>query len=141
MSNTKNREWRYFSHRELACKTMRVHVMHEPFMHLLIALRELMGIPLPVTSGYRSKEHNRKINGAQHSAHLYGCAVDISIEKMTGQQVFALVRYAFLLGFTGIHVKNHGPRKGRFIHLDYITGADVPQRLADSRPYIHTYAA
>lgn len=134
----KGRNWPYFTDAELASPDVGYAVMYGPFMDLLVELRRRMDMPLQVTSGYRTRKHNKKIGGASSSAHLYGCAVDIAIG---GKVVYQLVKIAMELGFTGIHVKNHGPMRKRFVHLDYITGAQVPKRLVDSRPYLHTYAA
>lgn len=46
---------------------------------LLIALnkfRKVYGKPMVVTSGYRSAEHNEKVGGSSHSAHLFARAAD-----------------------------------------------------------------
>ena len=136
--NTKGRDWPYFKDRELASPDVGYARMYEPFMDKLIELRRRIGIPLIINSGYRTRAHNREVGGAAQSAHIHGCAVDV---RIGGKVVYDLVKIAFELGFTGIHIKNHGPMKGRFVHLDYITGASVPKRLIASRPYIHTYAA
>ena len=39
-------------------------------------VRDLLGSPIVITSGYRCKEHNTEIGGAKFSAHLGGFAVD-----------------------------------------------------------------
>jgi len=56
--------------------------------HLLIAatgmehVRELLGnIPIHVDSGYRCLELNSAVNGAPHSAHMQGYAVDFICPK------------------------------------------------------------
>lgn len=41
-------------------------------------LRDALGVPLLVTSGYRTPEHNAKIGGAPKSNHMQCLAVDIS---------------------------------------------------------------
>lgn len=43
----------------------------------LDVLREYLGSPLFVNSGYRSPSHNRRIGGAKNSMHLYAKASDI----------------------------------------------------------------
>lgn len=134
--STKGVNWPFFPDAELACPVLGYAVMHEPFMRMLVAFRMIIGRPMPVTSGFRGKEHNNRIKGASNSAHLFGCAVDIATMNL---KVYDLVDLATSLGFTGVHIKNHGPPEGRFIHLDHITGADVPKALQDARPYIHTY--
>lgn len=40
-------------------------------------LREIVGKPLPIISGYRDPWHNQKVGGAKFSQHLYGCASDL----------------------------------------------------------------
>jgi len=136
----RGRDWPYFEDRELASPDLGYAVMYEPFMRRLVTLREMMGIPLIVTSGYRSRVHHEEIYrklgkpAPEHSAHLYGCAADIAVQ---GEHAYHLGRIAFALGFTGIWPKQHGG--GRFVHLDYITGAEVSQALRDSRPRLGSY--
>jgi len=85
-------------------------------------LREEVGFPLPVTSGYRCESHNEDIGGAEKSPHKEGYAVDIQI---SGGRAWQLLRAALLMPFTGIGVSQRGPMSRRFIHLD----------LAPSDPY------
>jgi uncharacterized protein YcbK (DUF882 family) len=53
----------------------------------LQALRDYLGKPITITSGYRSKEHNLKIGGALDSYHVRGMAADIQVEGMKPKQV------------------------------------------------------
>ena len=53
----------------------------------LEVLRKHIGQPIQVTSGFRSKEHNKKIGGALNSYHVIGMAADIKVAKMTPEQV------------------------------------------------------
>ena len=41
-------------------------------------LREHLGLPFVVTSGYRSPSYNKSINGAKNSSHCRAAAVDIA---------------------------------------------------------------
>ena len=43
----------------------------------LEVLRNKVGHPIVINSGYRSPQLNRKVGGAANSNHLTGCAVDI----------------------------------------------------------------
>lgn len=46
-------------------------------LNVLQPLRVAYGKPIIVTSGYRCKELNSAVNGAQNSDHVYGNAADI----------------------------------------------------------------
>jgi uncharacterized protein YcbK (DUF882 family) len=53
----------------------------------LEVLRSHIKLPIMVTSGFRSKEHNAKIGGALNSYHVLGMAADIKVKGMTPVQV------------------------------------------------------
>ena len=48
----------------------------------LEVLRNKIGHPIVINSGYRSPQLNRKVGGAPTSNHLTGCAVDIRTNGM-----------------------------------------------------------
>ncbi len=50
-------------------------------------LREELGCPIIVISGYRSLEYNTKIKGAKRSQHLTASAADIVVPGMTSLEV------------------------------------------------------
>lgn len=53
----------------------------------LEVLRKHIGQPIRVTSGFRSREHNKKIGGATNSYHVLGMAADIQVAKMKPEDV------------------------------------------------------
>jgi uncharacterized protein YcbK (DUF882 family) len=53
----------------------------------LEVLRKHLGQSIRITSGFRSKEHNKKIGGALNSYHVLGMAADIQIGKMKPEDV------------------------------------------------------
>jgi uncharacterized protein YcbK (DUF882 family) len=53
----------------------------------LEVLRSHLKLPIRVTSGFRSKEHNAKIGGALNSFHVLGMAADIQVKGLTPVQV------------------------------------------------------
>lgn len=58
---------------------------------ILDPIREFIGGPLAVTSGYRSPALNQIIGGAEASQHIVGCAVDIDAHVYgvgTNAQIF-----------------------------------------------------
>lgn len=48
---------------------------------VLEPLRQHLGKPIIVTSGYRSKELNKAVGGVENSQHLVGEAADLHIES------------------------------------------------------------
>ncbi len=62
----------------------------------LEVLRDKVGQPIIINSGYRSPQLNRKVGGAANSNHLTGCAVDIRTSGYEQAIVFAaiLIDYA-----------------------------------------------
>lgn len=78
-------------------------------------LRDQVGRPVIVTSGYRTPEHNRAIGGAERSFHMQGLAADIVVEGMSSAE---LADVAKQIGFTGIGVY---PRRGH-CHVDVRPG-------------------
>ena len=53
------------------------HMMDEEFLQMLDRARHLAGVAFKVNSGYRTKEHNKKVGGKPNTAHTMGCAADI----------------------------------------------------------------
>lgn len=112
--------WRWFSPAEIACRGTGMVMLTPASMHALDkldALRERMGHPLHVTSGYRSPEHNRRVGGAPASKHMEGIAFDISMANVDPHR---FEREARALGFKGIGIyPPQKPSGGRnFIHID-----------------------
>lgn len=46
---------------------------------MLQAVRDYFNLPIIVTSGYRSKQHNKDVGGMENSHHLTGKAVDFKV--------------------------------------------------------------
>ncbi len=53
----------------------------------LQVLRDHVGKPIHVISGYRSKKYNTRIGGARRSQHMLAKAADIKIPGMTPKEV------------------------------------------------------
>ncbi len=70
----------------------------------LEALRDAVGKPIRVTSGYRSVPTNARVGGAGYSYHLRGMAADLVWE---GIDLGAAVKMARAAGFTGIGIDRH----------------------------------
>ena len=57
----------------------------------LQVLRDHIGKPVRIISGYRSPKYNRRIGGARKSQHMLAKAADIKISGMTPAEVKALI--------------------------------------------------
>ena len=53
----------------------------------LQVLRDHIGLPVKVISGYRSPPYNRKIGGARQSQHMLAKASDLKVSGMSPDQV------------------------------------------------------
>lgn len=61
--------------------------------NVLDPLREMYGKPIIVTSGYRSPEVNRSVNGATSSQHVRGEAADITVGTKEGnKELFDIIK-------------------------------------------------
>ena len=61
----------------------------------LEVLRNKVGHPIVINSGYRSPQLNRKVGGAPTSNHLTGCAVDIRTNGMEQAIEYAAILIAY----------------------------------------------
>jgi zinc D-Ala-D-Ala carboxypeptidase len=106
-------DWRWpnFSPAEIACRGTGRLLLNETALDALQALRDRLGKPLIVLSGYRSPEHNRAVGGAKASKHMEGIAFDISMVNHD-PEVFEAAAHA--IGFQGF---GFYPRSG-FMHID-----------------------
>lgn len=70
---------KYFQPREFASKGNGLVDVDVFLVARLDAVREELGLPIRITSGYRDPAHNAHVNGAKNSQHMHGMAVDIDI--------------------------------------------------------------
>lgn len=59
---------------------------------ILQPLRDHLGVPIRVSSGYRNKLVNSQVGGAENSQHLTGNAVDLSVEGYTPQNLIDIIQ-------------------------------------------------
>ncbi len=57
----------------------------------LQVVRDLLGKPIRIISGYRSPTYNLKIGGARRSQHMLAKAADITVAGMTPTEVKAVI--------------------------------------------------
>ena len=101
-----------FKVREFACAdgTDVIFVSGE-LVEVLQKIRDHFKTSVTINSGYRTSAHNKKVDGAAYSQHLYGTAADIAVKGVKPKDVAA---YAEKLlpntGGIGIY--------GTFTHID-----------------------
>ena len=102
------------------------HSKHDPcdevivdakLLTLLERIRNHVGKPVHINSGYRSPEYNRTLkNASPHSQHCNGKAADIWVEGVTPQQI-ADIAECYLGSSGGIGVYKN------FTHVDVRNGS------------------
>lgn len=121
--------WKYFSIEELKCKHCGKLNMSLVFVERLDTLRERVGFPLVISSGYRCPEHNNAVSNTGLNGPHTKSAVDIAVDRAKARIV---LREALLMEFSGIGIQQKGT--GRFIHLD-----DLPNAPGQPRPTVWSY--
>lgn len=108
---------RNFDRSEFACGHCgRLDALEKGLVQRLQRLRDIVGKPLPIVSGFRCPEGNASVGGSRTSQHLYGRAADIP-------GGYATVDQCKRAGFVGI-----GVRKGRVVHVDTTPARILPRR-------------
>ena len=125
---------KHFTPSEFACRCDRCGSdgteMQIDFVFKLDDLRERVGVPFRISSGYRCPAYNNQISSTgKNGPHTTGRAADIA---MSGVMVHRIVMQSALGGWmTGIGLNQKGPWEKRFIHLDDLAG--------ENRPRVWTY--
>lgn len=109
----------YFDDYEFSCKCERHavdeqghnvldHIIDKRLVDVLDRIRERLGVPITVNSGYRCPEHNAEVGGVSDSQHVLGTAADITYD---GVDVDTLAEIAEECGADGI---------GKYYHQDFV---------------------
>jgi len=90
--------------------------MSPSFLDLMDQIRDAVGEPLTVTSGYRCPKHNAKVSSTGSSGpHVHGRAIDI---KADSNLRYRLVAAALKNGINRIGIADS------FVHLDNLSSLD-----------------
>lgn len=101
-----------FSQSEFACHHCGEVTLNWKLILSLQQLRNRIGQPIYVTSGFRCAIHNRNVGGAPHSLHLQGMAADIRVVGMSVSELANHAREIPFLRGVGVY-----PSRG-FVHVD-----------------------
>lgn len=79
---------------EFACKHCGQNEIDQRVLNMAQELRDYLGVPVRVNSGYRCKVHNASpaVKGAKNSKHVLGKACDLACE-LGGAKMFEAVKY------------------------------------------------
>lgn len=108
-------------------------VVETDFLDRFEQLRNTLGFPLIINSGYRTPEHNAIVSfTGDDGPHTTGRACDI---RLYGERVLMLISAARALGFTGFGLdqKSTTAIGARYIHIDDLAAPAFP------RPMVWTY--
>lgn len=78
----------HFKVKEFACKDGSQVVFIDSYLvSILDILRNEVGKPVIINSGYRTPPRNKKVGGAKYSYHMRGMAADIRINGMSAKEI------------------------------------------------------
>ena len=55
-------------------------------------IRDALGVPITISSGYRCPELNKAVGGSKNSQHQLGLAADIHAKGYTAQELFKFIQ-------------------------------------------------
>ena len=92
-------------------------------------IRNYIGLPVKVTSGYRCKTLNDLpiINGAKTSEHLTGCAADITVKGLTPKQLIEKIKAS------GVEYRQLINEYNLWVHISYSKGNNIKQSFTISK--------
>lgn len=106
----------YFSDEELACQHCGKLEFNEEFRAVLNEIREDVGFPMAISSGYRCPKHPIEARKKIPGEHSDGDAVDVAVSYAHSLLLLeSMVKH----GIRRIGVNQKGDTSQRFIHIGY----------------------
>lgn len=102
---------RHFRAREYQTGNSNIVIVSTMLLKVLDTLRDKIGEPIYINSGYRTPEHNKAIGGSTLSYHMYGMAADIRADGHTPKQLYTILD-KMLEGWGGLEEHK------TFLHVD-----------------------
>ena len=100
---------------------------------ILEPIRQKVGKPIIISSGFRCKALNDRIGGAKNSDHMYACAADIKCKGMTVKDLFDIIvdmikndeievrQLIDEYNYSWVHIsqnhKHNGYKKNQILHI------------------------
>lgn len=110
-------ECKYFKDSEFACPCCGLNLQKDGIKRIADEIREHFGQPAIITSGTRCAKHNKEVGGVSNSWHLYGNAIDLVVQGISGQQLLNFcqeivnrgsARYTYLISGQAVHIDDGG---------------------------------
>lgn len=98
----------------------------ELIFYVLQPLRDKLGKPMIITSGYRNSQVNKLVGGVSNSQHTNGQAVDFTVNGMTPAQVVDFIKKS------GIEYDQLINEYNQWTHISYNKGKNRKQILTIS---------
>lgn len=117
-------EIRNFSRDEFLCACCGVERMDHGYMLNLDELRDDLGYPIFINSGYRCPAHNQRVSkSGPDGPHTKGVTSDNSVASLPRYWDFLelLMTPKYRGYFPGLGIKLNGPVPGRFLHTDQLS--------------------
>ena len=97
--------------------------MLELIVNCLQPIREKLGKPMIITSGYRNSQVNKLVGGASNSGHTKGQAVDFVVNGMTPAKVCEFIKNS------GVEYDQCINEYNQWTHISYNKGKNRKQIL------------
>lgn len=100
---------KYLTNSEFKCRCnypeCNVTLISQDLIESFFRLRNMLGLPLIVNSGFRCVRHNEEVGGVDNSDHTKGCAIDVSLQNLREKYpTEEIVNYAKQCGFNFIKI-------------------------------------
>lgn len=105
---------KHFRAREFQTGNSNIVIVSKELLKILDTLRDKIGEPIYINSGYRTPEHNKAVGGSTLSYHMYGMAADIRTDGHTPKQLYNILD-GMLKGWGGLEEHE------TFLHVDVRT--------------------
>ncbi len=112
MVRDKKEKVKYFNYSEFDSPDVQGsgQLMDKTLLDMLDEIREIVGEPIIITSGFRTPAHNEAVGGKEQSSHLKGLAVDIAVRH--SRMRFKLIDALLEVGVNRIGIADN------FVHID-----------------------
>ena len=94
--------------------------------NVLQPLRDMLGKPITITSGFRNKLLNQKVGGASNSQHLFGQAADIIVYGMKVEDLYNYIKNSNLIYDQLILEET---KNNKWVHISYCRKFNRKQNL------------